>query len=237
MSDVDEGSEGSVAKEIILSMDDDAAAENVSRYMEKLSLNRRESRKWRMKENYLYQAIRKGEDSQSLADAAINVDDLNISHFDGHSYVTFLTLALEFDNLKAFKLLIDMGCDAFWVDPKGVSLFHHLGFHGGLAFVLAACKGRSPGDIYHQVRTIAKDGRTPALVASTHGHLDVLEFLVDFGADVTRGRFSITRYIFELANNYVYVDREPRGLDLCACGVKKRTLWDPSVPFVCRCRS
>ena len=188
MSNAGDESDETEAKEIILVMDDDVAAENFSRYMAKLSLNRRESRKWSMNENYLYQAIRRGEDTSSLAATAMNVEDLNISHFDGISHSTFLTLALEADNLKAFKLLIDMGCNPFWIDPKGVSLFHHFGLHGGLAFVLAACKDRSPSEIYYQVQTVAKNGRTPALEAAMHGHADILEFCVDFGADVTRGR-------------------------------------------------
>ena len=81
MSNAGDESDETEAKEIILVMDDDVAAENFSRYMEKLSLNRRESRKWSMNENYLYQAIRRGEDTSSLAATAMNVEDLNISHF------------------------------------------------------------------------------------------------------------------------------------------------------------
>jgi len=116
------------------------------------------------------QAIKKGVDLEQIVENELNENEEFLLFFALHHKCSFDTI----------KLLIDSGIDIERVDDEGVSLLDEAIVSGSLELVrfLVEEKGMDVNS------TKRKSGFTPLMQAASYGYTDIVDFLLEKGADI-----------------------------------------------------
>ncbi len=116
------------------------------------------------------QAIKKGVDLEQIVENELNENEESLLFFALHHKCSFDTI----------KLLIDSGIDIERVDDEGVSLLDEAIVSGSLELVrfLVEEKGMDVNS------TKRKSGFTPLMQAASYGYTDIVDFLLEKGADI-----------------------------------------------------
>ena len=116
------------------------------------------------------QAIKKGVDLEQIVENELNENEESLLFFALHHKCSFDTI----------KLLIDSGIDIERVDDEGVSLLDEAIVLGSLELVrfLVEEKGMDVNS------TKRKSGFTPLMQAASYGYTDIVDFLLEKGADI-----------------------------------------------------
>ena len=115
-------------------------------------------------------AIKQGVDLNQIVENELNENDESLLFFALHHKCSFDTI----------KLMIESGADIEQVDPQGVSLLDEAIVSGSLELVryLVEEKGMDVN------RTQRKSGFTPLMQAAAYGYTDIVDFLLEKGADI-----------------------------------------------------
>lgn len=115
-------------------------------------------------------AIKQGVDLNQIVENELNENDESLLFFALHHKCSFDTI----------KLMIESGADIEQVDPQGVSLLDEAIVSGSLELVryLVEEKGMDVN------RTQRKSGFTPLMQAAVYGYTDIVDFLLEKGADI-----------------------------------------------------
>ena len=132
------------------------------------------------KDKELIKATQK-DDAVKITDLLAAGADINAS--DKLSGFTPIVIATVRNNLEIFKLLQEAGADLQQIDKRNNTLLHHAAFENDAeigAILLAE------GDFDLEARR-SQYGFTPLLVAAFEGHVEMVELLVEHGADIEAG--------------------------------------------------
>jgi len=115
-------------------------------------------------------AIKQGVDLNQIVENELNENDESLLFFALHHKCSFDTI----------KLMIESGADIEQVDPQGVSLLDEAIVSGSLELVryLVEEKGMDVN------RTQRQSGFTPLMQAAAYGYTDIVDFLLEKGADI-----------------------------------------------------
>jgi ankyrin repeat protein len=96
--------------------------------------------------------------------------------------ITALMTASVGGHAEAVKLLLENGADATIADGEGVTPLMNAAENGTVAVVKLLTE--STEDPVAYLNSVSNTGFTALIVAAAHGHLPVMEYLLDAGADV-----------------------------------------------------
>ncbi len=115
-------------------------------------------------------AIKQGVDLNQIVENELNENEESLLYFALHHKCSFETI----------KLMIENGADIAQVDAQGVSLLDEAIVSGSLELVryLVEEKGMDVN------RTERKSGFTPLMQAAAYGYTDIVDFLLEKGADI-----------------------------------------------------
>ena len=116
------------------------------------------------------QAIKKGLDLEQIVENELNENEESLLFFALHHKCSFDTI----------KLLIDSGADIRRCDEQGVSLLDEAIVTGSLELVKYLVEEKQM-DVNQTKR---KSGFTPLMQAASYGYTDIVDFLLEKGADI-----------------------------------------------------
>ena len=131
-----------------------------------------------------------------------NIDDIN-TPLDMEDCENIFFLAIKYKaDVDILKLLVESGLDLKYEDSNGVGIFDEAMNYNDLDFIkyLIEKKGFDPSV------TNRKSGFTPLMQAVSYGHIDIVKYFVNLGADIDiKDNFGISaiEYARKLGQNRV----------------------------------